>query len=312
MADQMSLDGILRDEKSEPREPVADAPAAEPPADAPAAEPKEPAVERAKSSRKIWADKEQDAQGRVRDPETGQFVAKAEPAKAPAAEAAKDPATAPAKDPAAKAPPAVPPQQELTEKEKAFLRAAQEERGKRQALEQRLAALEAGKTPPGAPAAEPKKFWEDPEGRLAEHKRETEAIAINTRLNTAEMIARSRHADFDEKVAAFREALTKAGPNEAVLAQQWLSAPDPAMFAYNFGKNQLEFQQVGGLDAMREKIKKETEARVRAEVEAEFKGKQEALEKARAALPGSLSDARSSGTNRHVWAGPTPMEDILK
>jgi hypothetical protein len=303
MADQMSLTGILNDEKPAPREP-ADAP--KDPADAsPPAESKAPAVDRPTSKRKDWQEREQTAQGKVRDPNTGQFVAKPEAAapaddkKDPAAPPAKELAAAPAK-PAA--PAAAAPQQEFTEKERAFLRAAQEERTKRQTLEKELEAYRTGKTPPGGPAAEPKKFWDDPEGALAKHRdearQEAQSIAINTRLNTAEMIARSRHADFDEKVAVFREALTKAGPNEAVLAQQWLSAPDPAMFAYNFGKNQMEFQQVGNLDGLKEKLVKETEARVRAQVEAEFKQKQEALDKERAALPGSLSDARSSGVNR--------------
>ena len=84
------------------------------------------------------------------------------------------------------------------------------------------------------------------------------------------------------------------------------------MFAYNMGKNHLELRQVGNLDAMREKIVKETEARVRAEVEAQFKAKQEELETQRAALPPSLSDVRSTGANRRVWGGPTALDDILK
>lgn len=200
----------------------------------------------------------------------------------------------------------------MTDKEKAFLRGMQEERGKRQALEQRLAALEAGKTQPGAPTEAPKGFWDDPDGRLARHEEAIQQVGINTRLNTAEMIARSRLPDFDEKVQVFRDILSKAGPSTGVMVREWISSPDPAMHAYNLGKNQLELQQLGGLDALREKIAKETEASVRAKIEAEVKAKSDSLDKARSELPGSLSDVRSSGVNRPSWGGVPTLDDILK
>lgn len=302
--EQMSLDGILSGEKPAPREPAPEAPAKEPVTEAPA--PKEP-VERPQSSRKAWEDKEQEAQGRVRDPATGQFVAKTEAEPAPKKEPEK-----PAAEPAKPAPAAAP-QQEYTDKEKAFLRGMHEERGKRQELERRLAAIESSKTQPGAHTEPAKTFWDDPEGAFAKHDQKVEQAVMNTRLHTAEMIARSRHTDFDEKVAVFRDFMAKAqGPQQAALAAQWLSSPDPAEYAYSFGKNQTEFQQVGNLDALRAKIEKETETKVRVQIEAELKAKAEALAKERAALPGSLSDARSVGTNKPIWGGPTSLENILK
>lgn len=310
MPDQMSLAGILNDEKPTP--PAEASTEAPPPSEAPESKPevKEP-VERPQSRKKAWQDKEQEAQGRVRDPATGQFAPKAQaepeaPKKDQAAAAPKEP-----EKPAA--PLATPPaqQQDLTDKEKAFLRGLQEERGKRQELERRLAAMEGGKAP-GAPGEPKKGFWDDPEGMLAKHRQEVEQVGVNTRLSTAEMIARSRYPDFDEKLQVFQQDLMAAGPNQGALAAQWLGSPDPAQFVYTYGKNKLEMQQVGNLDALRAKIEKDTEARVRAKVEAEFKEKNEALERARAALPGSLSDARSSGVNKPVWGGPTPLEDVLK
>lgn len=302
--EQMSLEGILHDEKPAPREPAAE-PAKEPAAEAPA-EPKEPAAERPQSKRKQWADKEQDAQGLVRDPATGQFVAKEEPAAEPPK---KDAAAEPAKQEPAKTAAVTAAPQELNEKEKAFLRGMQEERAKRQDLERRLAAIEAGKTPPAEPA---KTFWDSPDEALAKHRQEIEQVGLNTRLQTAEMIARSRHPDFDEKVTVFRKILNEAPGGGVAIATQWLASPDPAMFAYNVGKNHMELQQAGNLDALRAQIEKETEAKVRSKVEAEMKAKAEALEKERAALPGSLSDARSSGVNRPVWGGPPPLDDVLK
>ncbi len=82
----------------------------------------------------------------MRDPATGKFVAKQEPAPEAKVEAKIE---------------VKPPAEELTPKEKALLQAAQDERRKRQELEVRLKALE---KPP-----EPEKtFWDDPEKKVAD------------------------------------------------------------------------------------------------------------------------------------------------
>lgn len=296
MAEQMSLTDVLSEKEPEPREPAA--PAA-PPAEAPAPS-TEPPVERAKSSRKAHEDKEQAAQGRVRDPDTGQFVKIEEKA----AEAPKAPE---AKAPEAKAPatPAAPPQQEFTEKEKAFLRTAEEERRKRQELERRLAALEgARQQQPQAPQEPAKTFYDDPEGALAKQMAEIRKENINTRLSTAELIARRHHPDFDEKIAVFNQIVEKT-PG---LIGQMIAAADPAEFAYGLGKSHMELQQAGSIEGLRAQIEKET----RLKVEAEMKEKAEKLAQERAALPPSLSEARSTGVNRPVWGGPPPLDDVLK
>ncbi len=253
MTEQLSMVDILEDKKPEaPIEPAEPAPAAEPEAAA-RAEADEQRKEDYKSRRNKARDKEAIAQGKVRDPDTGQFVSlKADPAAATPAAPAPDPKAAEAAK--AEAPkPAAAPQQDLTDKEKAFLRAVQEERGKRQELERRLAALESGKTQPSPPAEAPKTFWDDPEARLAAHRQEIEQVGINTRLHTAEMIARSRHPDFQDKVTVFQDFLAKATPpQQAALVNHWMGSPDPAEYAYNFGKNHIELQQVGSLDALRD------------------------------------------------------------
>ena len=240
----------------------------------------------------------------MRDPETGQYAAKevVKPEDEPAKELAKEPVKAePANSDAA-------PKQALTDKEQALLRVAQVERGKRQELERRIAAGEYAKTQPGAPAEALKTFWDDPEAALERQKEEMRQEGMKVRLQTAELIARQRHTDFDEKLAVFSN-IVKQTPG---LVQQWLSAPDPAEFAYNLGKNHLELQQAGGIPELRAKIKKETEIEVRTKIEAELKDKAEALAKERAALPSSLSDARSTGVNKPVWGGIPSMEEILK
>lgn len=308
---QMSLGDILSDEKPAPREPATPAPKAEekPALDIPVLGdsplPEKPKIERPVSRKVAMRDKEQLAQGRVRDPETGQYVKvedkdeKGE--KPPEFAKPQEPAKA---EPAKPAAPIAAPQQEFTEKEKAFLRAAQEERGKRQELERRLAAIEAAK-----PKEPEKGFWDDPEGALAKQKQDFQQALTGMRLQTAEGIARSRYKDFDEKVAVFSE-LAQSTPG---LGQQMLQAPDPAEFAYRTAANHMAIKEAGGIEELRAKIERDTTARVRAEVEAELRAKADALAKAREALPGSLSDARSTGAaNRPVWSGPPSLDEILK
>lgn len=245
-------------------------------------------VERPTSRRKAHAAREAEAQGKVRDPDTGQFR-KAE-------EAAPEAPPAPPEAPKAEAPaaPAVPAQPEFTEREKAFLRQAQDERNKRQELERKAA----------APKEEPKTFWDDPEGALARQKQETDQALLTMRLTTAETIARGKHADFDAKIEVFKELLMQT-PG---LGHQWLAAADPAEFAYNLGKTHMELKQAGSIDQLRAQIEKET----RLKVEAEYADKAKKLEAERAALPPSLTNAHATAAPRVVWGGPTSMTDILK
>lgn len=252
--------------------------------------PPEPVVERATSRKKEWADKEQAAQGRVRDPNTGQYSTKVEPEPTP--------------EPVKEAPKPV--QQDMTDKEKAFLRTAQEERYKRQELEKRLAALEAAK-----PAEPVKTFWDDPEAALKRQQEEIKAErdsirneTLTARLQTSEFIARKAHPDFDEKVDVFGELL-KETPG---LHAQWLADPDPAEFAYKAAKSHIDLKEAGSIDGLREKIEKE----VRLKIEAELNEKAAKLAAERAALPPSLSDARSKGNHKTVWSGAPSMDSILK
>ena len=305
MADPISMDDILSGKEPEkvapveaPKEPTVEARA---PLDIPKLGdrplPEEPKVERPLSRRAAHRDKEQAAQGRVRDPETGQFAPKEEPEKEVVEVKAEPAKEEPAKTVAA-------PQQEFTDKEKAFLRAAQEERGKRQELERRLAALEANKPAAGSTTEPPKGFWDDPEAALERQKTEIRNEITSARLRTAEFIARQKYKDFDDKVKVFADVLQKT-PG---LHFQWLNAPDPAEFAYSLGKNHLELQEAGSIEGLRAKVEKE----VRLKLEGELKEKAEKLAKERAALPPSLSEARSTGVNKQVWGGVPSMDEILK
>lgn len=297
MPDPTSLGNILADEPAAAPEVPA---AAEP--DAPAGGEKQP-VERAVSKRQEWRDREAVAKGMERDKTTGQFLPK-KATEEPAA-AAEEPAKPEAKAAPEKAPeaPAAPPKQDLTEKERAFLATAQEERRKRQELERRLAEMAAAK-----PKEPEKTFWDDPEAALRRQQEEVQKAVVGTKLQTSEVIARSRYKDFDEKMGTFAE-LAQENP---VIVQQMLAAPDPADFAYRAAASHKMLKDAGGIEQLLEKARAEAAAETRAKLEAELKEREERLRKEREALPPTLSQARGTAVHKPVWGGPTGLDDILK
>lgn len=268
----MDLDDVLSDK-------VEEAPKVDAEVTTEVTAPKQDAVRQA-HQRKEW-----EAQGR--DPETGQYIPKQAETKE--------------KEQKVDAPPKVEQKkEEFTDRERAFLKATEEERRKRQALEAELAQHRQKKEPEG----EKKTFWDDPEGHLKGFEQRLAQREQSLTLQVSERIARSKYQDFDEKIGEFGESLR----NTPGLHAQWLASPDPAEFAYKHGQRVKEMREVGDLDKYREKIEKET----RAKLEAEFKAKHEELEKKRAALPGSLSDIRGTSTQqRPTYNGPTSLDDIL-
>lgn len=249
-----------------------------------------------------------------------------EPIAAPAVEpAAPEPSAAPAPAPEPATPPRAedgkfvkketdvaatqqppqptPPKLDLTDKERALLAAATEERRKRQNIEQRLKELENQKPPEN-----PQQFWDDPQKALEQFNQTIEqkiqGAVLSTRMQTAEMISRSKYQDFDQKIDVF------AGMIQSIpgLYQQWVNAPDPAEFAYKAAKNHLDLQEAGNMDAYRAKIEKE----LRVRLEQEYKAKQLEHEKQVQAIPPTLSEAPGQpGQNKPIWSGPTPLDSIL-
>jgi hypothetical protein len=236
-------------------------------------------------------------EGRKRD-EAGRF-AKEEKEKAEAKEPKPDP------KPEART-------EELSAKERAAFAAMQDERRKRQELEQRLAQLEQAQKQQQNP---PKPFMEDPDGALAQYheqfqqhtqqlQQQMSGALVQTKVTATEAVARSQFKDYDEKVEVFKAVCQ----NTPGLYEQCLNAPNPADFAYRIGKNYHDLQQAGSLDQLKEKI--EREARVK--FEEEYKKKQEESAKQRAELPPSLSEARGTSQPRTQYTGPTPLGAILK
>src|SRR3990167_3720428 len=188
----------------------------------------------------------------------------------------------------------------FTDREKAFLARAEDEKRKRQELEDRF------RQQPQAPQApqEPKTFWDDPEGSLKSFQNRLFQEITKTRLNTAEIVARSRYPDFEETLSGFDE-MVKTTPG---LYEKWISSSDPADFAYKTVKSHKELQEAGDIDKLRAKIEKET----RIKIEAELKDKAKKLHDEREAIPQSLSEVRGTPGSKVMWNGPEPLESILK
>lgn len=236
------------------------------------------------------AETKEQAEKRARD-EKGKFVSK-ESKEAKGEKEPETPEVTQEKEPRKEV------RQEMSERERAFLAAAHDERIKRQALEKRLQELQQ------APQGEAKSFWDDPEGSLNKFEEKISGVVMNTRLNTAEAIARSKYKDFDEQVQVFAGLLQQV-PG---LHQQWLNSGDPAEFAYSTGKKHREISQLGNLDSWKAQKEKE----IRLQLQKEFEEKQAAFEKEKSAIPGSLSDARGSVQHTPQFSGPTPLDSILK
>lgn len=290
--EHMSIADILSD-----KPPVAPVEPPEAPAEAAAPEPQSNTSTR-KQHQQIERDAREAGEGRVRDPETGQYVAKKEEPVAPV-------------EPAAPAPVAPPPAQEMTAKEKAAFAKAADETRKRQEIEREVAELRAKlqqHAAPAAPAEPAKTFFEAPDEALEAQKREFMQMVLDNRLDTFEEIARTKYPDFEEKLIEFGE-LTKINP---MLTTQMIKSRNPAEFAYQTAKSHKELQDAGNIEAIKEKIEKETRVKVEAEVRAKIKAEEDARKAAIADLPPSLTNVH--GTNpatRPVWGGPPSIESIL-
>lgn len=186
--------------------------------------------------------------------------------------------------------------------------ALKDERRKRQEAEARAADLEA-KWLQAQRQAQPQEaeidFWDNPQAVIGQQfqqfkqqlRQELRQEQITERIDASEVQARSKYADYDDALHAFRQAV-QANPT---LAQQMTASPDPAEFAYKKGKTALDLERVGSIDDL---LKSE-----RAKWEAE----------ARAAMPApptlpatTAADGSVGGRSGPAWAGPGTVNDYLR
>lgn len=176
------------------------------------------------------------------------------------------------------------------------------ERRRRQEAEQQLEQLRAQYAQPQqqpAPQSPPDR-WEDPEGYdqwlIGQAARQAEQRAMQAvqqqRIYDSAVRARAKHEDYDTAHAVFGE-MVQANP---ALFQRMLGEADPAEFAYNAAKTEMDIRQYGGLDKL-------VEARVAARL-AE-------AQPAAPSIPGTLADAQSARGSTASLHVPT-LDEILK
>lgn len=172
------------------------------------------------------------------------------------------------------------------------LAALKAEREKRQQLERELAEL---RKKPEEPQAS---FYDAPDEYVQKAMQTAEQRATQRMYAALEAQARETYSDYDEVT---EEVQAYAQTNPAVV-NQILSAPNPAVAAYKFGKQLREFKQMQDPVAYRERIK----AEIRAELEAEAKSREDERQKRAAAIPPDLTDTRSAKGNE-----PPPPESVF-
>lgn len=199
-----------------------------------------------------------------------------------------------------------PPEPEKNADEQAgLLKAKIEETRKRQAAEQRAAELEQ-ELLKERQAKQRQQEEEDPYKAEIERglRYEFEQKRIEDRWLITSAIEQDKHSDFQEKYDTFAE-LVKTNPS---LYESMVMQPNPAKFMYETAAKHLLMQEIQDPAAYEARIRE----KVRAEMEAENKGKFEAL-KQKTEVPPSLSEARGSGGAAPAqWSGPPPLEDIFQ
>lgn len=218
---------------------------------------------------------------RQRDPATGKFIPKGEEVESPSTE-----------------------EPQSTIPESALIG----ERRRRQEAEDRLRALEqqlqSMQQPQPTQEQGPPDRWEDPEGydrwlmnqvSQAAEQRAIEAFQYQ-RIATAAQQYMADKPDYQEVVNVFGQ-MANVNPG---LVQQMQAAPNPAQFAYETAKLQMEISQYGGLDGL-----------INARLEAKLKASAPAPAPTPAPIPDTLADAQSSRGSAAPLNVPT-LDEILK
>jgi len=171
-------------------------------------------------------------------------------------------------------------------KQTAFL----DERKKRQAkeaenevLRKEIESLKAPKEP-----AKKTDFFEDPDQRLTEERREVSNDIFAARLQISRDTWAELKPDYEEHENVFLDA----AKNNQELARQLSLAPNPAKFIYETGKQLKQFNEMQDVSAYEQKIKDKYRAELEAEITARLTAEKTA--KKDAAIPPNLSKHRTA------------------
>jgi len=171
-----------------------------------------------------------------------------------------------------------------TESKTVPIEALKDERTKRQELQARLDAIE--NPPEQTDATDPNDaFWKDPVGTVGQLVSSVELRVLQQLAARSEAAARTRHDDYDEKLAAFVAA---ANDNPA-LAKKMAQHHDPGEYAYITGRDLLALEGSGSLNELVSQKDQEI-ANLKAEL-AKLSGSKAAAED----VPESLSSRQTKG-----------------
>lgn len=132
---------------------------------------------------------------------------------------------------------------------------------------------------------------------MAKLQPQTEMQMLTMRVDMAEQVARTKWADYDEKVEHFKEAVQ----SNPFLLQELKAASNPAEYAYNAAQRILEAKSYGQPGPSREAMETEIREKLMAEL---------GLNKPK--VPTSLVNEQSRGARSGpAWSGPTPLGQIL-
>lgn len=149
-------------------------------------------------------------------------------------------------------------------------------------------------------------FFDDPDAALSNLRQTVQTEVQKARIDMSEEIARSRHDDYDEKIAAFQD-MAQENP---VLWAEMSRQSNPAEWAYKQAAQKMELAEIGDLASYKERLIAEAKAEAKAELEKQMADKIEAEIQKRTGLPRSLSDARSV-SGKDVAADDDDLESIL-
>ena len=189
--------------------------------------------------------------------------------------------------------------EDFSEREKAFLAKANDEKAKRQELERKLADQD---KPEETALPDP---IDDPEGYAKALEQRNANSQFAMRVTLSQELMREKHADYDEKEAAFAE-LMKENP---ALVQGLHNSSNPAKYAYDLAVKHERMAQFDNFDtAVKSEVEKQVSAateKLREELEKEYSAK---LKTATSLPP---SGAKGSLGSDDTISGDESLADIL-
>ena len=198
--------------------------------------------------------------------------------------------------------------EDLKNQVKAFQTKADDEKGKRQALQQKIEQWQQQQQTQEAPDP-----YAEPDKAIDHAVSKVEQRFQNKLLDMSELNAKNRHekdGDFDVMTDLFFNKMAVENP---ALNAEALAQVDPYEYIYRTAKNHTDMAQLneaGGVEGYRENLEKELRAKW--DAEQTEKTKEAVEQKITESIPGSLSTQRAAGSNQtRVFEGDKPLNKIV-